>query len=397
MPDPVSHPLIAIACGGTGGHLFPGLAVAEALQNRGCDIQLFISRKEVDQQAVKSAVGMEVIVLPLASGSRSGILFGRDFIKSYLIVRKIFSKRRPQAVLAMGGFACAPPVLAAPFRTPAFLHEANSIPGRANRWLFPWVDQAFVYFPSAAARLRRSKVSVVGMPVRGQFQAMDAAACRMVLGLAPQHPVLLIMGGSQGASGINSLLTQALPALTARLPELQFLHLTGPGECDRVKAAYARLACKSVVRPFLTEMEYALGAATVAVSRAGASSLAEMAAMRLPAILIPYPWAADNHQFRNALAFVDSGAARLVTQNVATLENLTPMILDLLGNAPLRQAMSDALAKWHDPNAAEQIAERIALAVRGGPAPITEAPRRLAPQPGSLPGDRLETRRSPLS
>ena len=376
MSELDTHSVIAIACGGTGGHVFPGLAVAEALQRRGWDIQLLISAKEVDQQAVRTAAGMEVITLPAVAWRRGIISCCRGLVKSYLQARSLFINERPHALLAMGGFACAAPVLAVPFRTPTFIHEANSVPGLANRWLAPWVDEVFVYFPSATTRFRRAAVTVTGMPVRAQFQPMDSASCRTALGLAPQRPVLLIMGGSQGASGINSLILQTLPALVAQLPDLQFLHLTGTNDGEKVKAAYAHLSCRAVVRPFLTEMEYALGAATVAVSRAGASSLAELAALRVPAILIPYPAAANNHQFRNALALVESGAARLVAQAVATPENLTRLILDLFQNAALRQSLSNALARWHDPQAAERIAERIALAVKKEFAPTAGARRK---------------------
>src|SRR5438034_2074135 len=151
---------------------------------------------------------------------------------------------------------------------------------------------------------------------------MDAASCRVNLGLDADRPVLLVMGGSQGASAVNHLVSQSLALLSTQSPDLQFLHLTGAGDFKKVGDAYAARKMKAVVRPFLTEMELALGAATVAVSRAGASSLAEMAAMQLPAVLIPYPAAADNHQFYNAKAFADAGAALLLEQTTATASQL---------------------------------------------------------------------------
>ena len=181
----------------------------------------------------------------------------------------------------------------------------------------------------------------------------------MALALDPQRPVLLIMGGSQGVSGINGLLLQALPALVAGAPELQFLHLTGLQEVERVRAAYSLYRNKAVVLPFLTEMEMALGAATVAISRAGASSLAELAAMRLPAILIPYPVAADNHQFYNAHALSAAGAALLLDQAQANGEKLAGMLLNLLQDQAAHTAMREELVRWHSPHAAEQIVSRI--------------------------------------
>jgi len=191
----------------------------------------------------------------------------------------------------------------------------------------------------------------------------------MALGLAPERPVLLVMGGSQGASGINDLILQALPTLLNASPDLQFIHLTGPNDVAKLQSGYDALKAKAVVRPFLTEMELALGAATVAVSRAGASSLAEIAAMRLPSVLIPYPTAADNHQFHNASAFVETGAALLLEQKGATGETLASLVLRLLADKPAHAAMSKALEHWHHANAAELIAERmIALveAMHGG-------------------------------
>ena len=204
-----------------------------------------------------------------------------------------------------------------------FLHESNTIPGRANRFLARFVDEAFVGFPEAAARLRARKVTTTGTPVRPQFQpvAIRASAAALRFGLDPDRPTILVMGGSQGASGINDMILSALPLLGAER-DWQWLHLTGANDFEKVKAAYAARGFKAVVKPFLAEMDLALGAATVAVSRAGASSLAEIAAMRLPSLLVPFPAAADNHQFFNAQAFEATGAARLLEQKNATPEKV---------------------------------------------------------------------------
>jgi len=361
MQSAPTVPLVAIACGGSGGHLFPGLAVAEVLRRSGCAISLLISAKEVDQQAVQSAAGMEVLTLP-AVGLVDGQLgpFVRGLWQSYRAAKQRFKTRPPQAVLAMGGFTSAPPIMAGNgVGAATFFHEANSIPGRANRWLAPFVDAAFIGFPSAARRLHCQTVKTTGTPVRRQFHSMDAAACRANLGLDADRPVLLVMGGSQGASAVNHLISQSLALLSAQSPDLQFLHLTGASDFNKVCDAYAAHKIKAVVRPFLAEMELALGAATVAISRAGASSLAEMAAMRVPVVLIPYPSAADNHQFYNAWAFVESGAARMLEQEKATPELLAEMVKGLMEKPDLRAGMKEALAKWHPSDAAGQIAAQI--------------------------------------
>ena len=355
-------PFIAIACGGTGGHLFPGMAVAEELVRRDCEVTLLVSPKEVDQQAVKSLIGIEVETLPAVGLTRGGVIgFFSGFAQSYRSSINLFRKKVPQAVLAMGGFTSAAPVLAGKkLGAKTFLHESNTIPGRANRWLAHFVDEAFVYFHEASGRMSIARAQVTGMPVRSQFlEEIDPSSARMALGLRAEQPVLLVMGGSQGASGINNSILAALPNLISRAPDLQFLHLTGANDVEKVQNAYATHHRKAVVRPFLTEMEFALGAATVAISRSGASSLAELAAMKLPAILLPYPAATDNHQFYNALAFVESGAARMVEQASATPEKLSQMIISLLKNPKQCVSMQQALAKWHFAQAAERIADHI--------------------------------------
>jgi UDP-N-acetylglucosamine--N-acetylmuramyl-(pentapeptide) pyrophosphoryl-undecaprenol N-acetylglucosamine transferase len=379
MTEPGANaPFVAIACGGTGGHLFPGLAVAEQLTRRGCAVALLISPKDVDQQAVKSARGMEIITLPaVALQNRNYLSFARSFWQSWRASRKIFKSHPPRAVLAMGGFTGAPPVLAAKkFGAKTFLHESNIIPGRANRLLSRFVNEAFVGFPEAAARLKARKVTMTGTPVRVQFQRCDAAVCRAKLfGVPPSGgsgqpsedgtpnrlPVILVMGGSQGASGINEMVLSALPLLAGR--DWQWLHLTGTTGFEKVKQAYATLGFRAVIKPFLAEMDLALGAATAAVSRAGASSLAELAALRLPSLLVPFPAAADNHQFFNARAFATTGAAGLLEQKDATPEKVAALLRELVENETARKAMQAALAQWHTPNAADQIAENILSAV----------------------------------
>ena len=366
-----TKPFIAIACGGTGGHLFPGLAVAEQLQARGCDVALLISPKEIDQQAVKSARGMEVFTLPAVGlQNRNYFSFAKNFIQSWIAAWKIFKARRPDAVLAMGGFTSAPPVLAArKFGAKTFLHDSNTIPGKSNRFLARFVDEAFVGFPEASSRLRAKKISVTGTPVRPQFSPsrLTAHASRSALGLDPNLPTILVVGGSQGARGLNDLILSALasaPHVSLLTRHVQFLHLTGAADFEKVTAAYAKLALKAVVKPFLAEMELALGAATACVSRSGASSLAEMAAMRLPSALVPLPTSADNHQFFNASAFEKTGAAILLDQKNSSPEKFAEVLAQLVSDEAMRSKMQTALAQWHAPNAAEVIAENILKAVR---------------------------------
>jgi len=394
MTTAATAPHIAIACGGTGGHVFPGLAVADELMRRGCAVTLLVSPKEVDQQAVRLFVRgtptrlgadglqalacaairprlgfqraepvlgalMEVVTLPATALQRgSRLAFLRGCWQSWRAAGKLFRSRPPLAALAMGGFTSAPPILAAKnLRAKTFIHESNTIPGRANRWLARIVDQAYVGFPSAISQLHVREATVTGTPVRSEFQPCNPTASRAALGLDPATPVLLVMGGSQGAHGINEMILSALPILAKHASHWQWLHLTGPLDADQVRHNYAALGVKAIVHPFLADMHLALGAATVAVSRAGASSLAELAAMRLPPLLVPFPYAADNHQFHNARAFTETGAARLLEQKDATPEKVASLLTELMENETVREMIQSALAQWHAPKAAAQIVE----------------------------------------
>jgi len=217
-------PRIAIACGGTGGHLFPGFAVAAKLLQKGSAVVLLISPKQVDQQCLDQASGAEILTLPavgLAQGQRLGFL--RGFYKSYRAAKRSFRSQPPDAALAMGGFTSAPPILAAQrCRAHTFLHESNAIPGRANRWLSWIVDQAFVGFPSAAEKLRSRNTVVTGTPVRAQIHPRDPGVCRAALGLDPSRPVVLVIGGSQGAKAINELVVKSLPLFASGNPHWQY-------------------------------------------------------------------------------------------------------------------------------------------------------------------------------
>ncbi len=355
-------PLYFIACGGTGGHLFPGIAVAEKLSEAGARVVLGVSAKDVDRRAITSANGPEVWTLERALPSRGSLgRFARSVATCVISVRDLrrsFLKERPVAVLGMGGFTSAAPVLAGRLAgAKILLHEANAIPGRATRWLSLLAEKVYVFFPEAAGRIRRSLVEVIGMPVRPQFEPMDKGACKISFGLSPAKPVLLIVGGSQGARALNELMRESLPRLVTRFPDLQYLHLTGEADLRSVAEDYRAYGAKAVTRPFLTEMEWAMGAADVSLSRAGGSSLAEFAAMRLPSILVPYPHAADDHQRANVLAFSRGGAAVPLDPSRANPETLLKSLATLLEVESVRVAMKQALEAWHYPRAAEVLAQ----------------------------------------
>jgi UDP-N-acetylglucosamine--N-acetylmuramyl-(pentapeptide) pyrophosphoryl-undecaprenol N-acetylglucosamine transferase len=324
-------------------------------------VTLLVSRKEVDQQVVENVAGVRVVALPAVGLTRGGgFAFLRGSLQSYRAARILFRSNPPQAALAMGGFTSAPPILAAKhFGARTFLHEANSIPGRANRWLSRVVDKAFVGFPTAGLGLHLREIECTGTPVRPEFIPRPAAGCRVELGLDPDRPVALVMGGSQGATGINDLMIQSLPLLAQWGPRWQWIHLTGPQDVEQVRSAYAAAGLDARIHEFFSRMAIALGAATVTISRAGASSLAEFAATRSPAILVPFPAAIDNHQYFNARAFVDAGAARILDQKTATPPMLLSLLRELSEDTDARVKMQSALTRWHSPMAARQIADII--------------------------------------
>ena len=360
------HQHVAIACGGTGGHLFPGLAVGLELRARGIEVSLLISPKEVDQSAVAAVRDQfRLVVLPaMGFQVRRSAAYLRSFLRSWTEARRFFKAHPPGAVLGMGGFTSVTPILAGRRAGVAtLLHESNTIPGRANRWLAPWVDECMAGFSEALPRLRQKRMSVTGTPVRpGFFGLQREEACRRV-GLDSDSPVLLVMGGSQGAAGINRRRAVAYPEILRQLPDCQWVHLTGTRDFPTYETLAQSWPGRGRLLAFSSEMEVWMSAATAAVTRAGASSLAELSAVQLPSVLIPYPSATDDHQMSNGKAFASDGAALLLAESEATPERLAQLLVPLLREAPRRQALREALARRAAPAAAVRIADRVLAAV----------------------------------
>jgi len=358
---------VAIACGGTGGHLFPGVAVGRALVRRGVRVTLLISPKEVDREAVRGVEGMTVAVLSAVGlQGRNHLAFGWAFLRSLVLARSLFRRDPPASVLAMGGFTSAPPILAGRgCGAVTALHESNAIPGRANRWLSRWVDAAFVGFPETADRWPRRGAEVTGTPVREEFGRCEVTESRVALGLDPGRPVLSILGGSQGATGLNDAVRQALPGLLRQHPGLQFIHLTGARDVDAIRQAYGAVGASARVEAFSSRMDHVLGATTVALARSGASTLAEFAAAGVPSVLMPFPAAVDDHQRLNADVFVRAGAARLLAQREAGAGALEGLIGSMLRSPGELEEMGRCAARMHRPESAERIAERLGSLASG--------------------------------
>jgi len=247
-----------IACGGTGGHLFPGIAVAEVLQNRGHEVMLLVSEKDIDALALSGRTNFQVEKLPTVGlpSLFSPAFFGftRRFVESLSLCRSIYRKFNPHAVLGMGGFTSTAPVLAGRFRGIAtFIHESNAVPGKANRWTARVVNAVMLGFQECAPFFPKTRTEVTGTPVRTELVRLDRADSRRKLGLREDLPTLLVMGGSQGASGINQALIKALPFLQG-VP-LQVIHLSGARDERLVGDNYRRENVPAYIGAFHHNME----------------------------------------------------------------------------------------------------------------------------------------------
>ncbi len=358
-----------IACGGTGGHLFPGLAVAETLRGRGHEVLLFVSEKEIDATALKAhpefrSEKLPSIGMPSMVVSPAFVRFLRRSWESLALCRANFRRYRPSVVLGMGGFTSTAPVLAARLQgLPAFVHESNAIPGRANRLAAKFATKVLLGFAESERRLGGATCVVTGTPVRKNLGApMDRAAARRAFHLDPEKKTLLVMGGSQGAAGINQLLFRAAPLLGRR--DVQIIHLTGERD-DRLAAAnYQRDEIPHYVAAFHHRMEEAYSAADLVVSRAGASSLSETSQFALPSILIPYPHATDDHQTANAEIYVRGGAAEMLAESQTGPEPLAALIMNILEDDARRSRMSTAAHRIPPASAAANVADVMENAVR---------------------------------
>ncbi len=349
-----------IACGGTGGHLFPGVAVAEVLRARGHEVLLFISEKEIDSLAVEGRTEFRIEKLPTVAlpspFSPAVLAFARRFNESLSLCRDIFRKFSPHVVLGMGGFTSTAPVIAGRMRkVPTFIHESNAFPGKANKHTARFVRAVLLGFQECAAFFPRAKTEFTGTPIRSTLQRIERRAALEKLGLRPDLPTLLVMGGSQGASGINQALIKAMPSLQ-NVP-LQFIHLSGSRDERLLEDNYRRENIPAYVAAFHHRMEEVYSAADFAIARSGAASLAELAAFALPALLVPYPYAADDHQTRNAEIFVRANAAVMVKEAELTGEVMAQKIRELLSKPATLRSMSLQVETLAPKNAATLVVE----------------------------------------
>jgi UDP-N-acetylglucosamine--N-acetylmuramyl-(pentapeptide) pyrophosphoryl-undecaprenol N-acetylglucosamine transferase len=354
---------IVIAAGGTGGHLFPGLAVGEVLLRRGHGVMLIISEKEIDSLATQGRSEFRIERVPgvgLQSKSPVALVkFVLKFNAGLNQVKALYRDFQPSAVLGMGGFTSTAPILAGRSRKiPTFVHESNAIPGKSNKLNARLVTRVLLGFEECAQYLPAGKCTVTGTPIRTSLTTrLDKTQALAAFGLAPGKHTLLVMGGSQGAHGINQSLINALPQLTGK--PLQIIHLTGRPDEQLMRDSYAKAGIAAFVAPFYHRMEEAYSAADFTIARSGAASLTELSHFALPGILIPYPFAAEDHQTFNAKIFERAGAATLLQERETSGETLAKKLLWFLEDPARLTDMSARSASLAPQQAAERVADTI--------------------------------------
>ncbi len=355
---------IVIACGGTGGHMFPGIAVAEQLQALGHRPLLLISRKEVDAEGSRKYEHLEFRTVPAIAKPRTFsprmIPFLARFIGTLFSSYRLLRQEKAHAVLGMGGFTSLAPVMAGRMlglRT--YVHESNAIPGRANRLTARFCTEVLLGLGEAAKHFPGRICREVGTPVRSEMlHAPQPATARAALGIPADKPLLLVTGGSQGAQKLNSLMVEA----AKELPNVQFLIIAGKADQPRVTSLAE--GCANVrVLGFCSDMPAAYAAADAVVARSGASTLTELSVVGKACLLVPYPFAAGNHQFYNAKIFSEAGASCLCEQANLTLPGIVEFIRQHVLNSAVRESMQQAMLSRARPDAAKIIAQLLVQSV----------------------------------
>lgn len=365
---------LAITCGGTGGHFYPGLSVARVLQKHGGKALLLLSGIHADRQKkIASAFGVPSVALPRMPSPRGiGSLFAflRGALGGCYTARRELRALRPHALLGMGSFTSLPAILAAhQSRIPVFLHDGNVLIGRANRFFSRHAKLLATAFPPCNAEACRCELQLTGMPLRPELEqaagipreeAIAGLNREFGVSLNPAIPTLLIFGGSQGASIFNETVPRALRTLQTKT-RFQVLHLAGPKKLAEVKDSYEGVSFPLLLLESSEKMELFLGAADLVFSRSGASTIAELARFGKAAILIPYPYAAENHQYNNALLLAERGAAELLPNEECTPERIEQLLSGLLAKPENLKQRGELAGKLSCPNAAERLLEEIAI------------------------------------
>ncbi len=355
---------IMITGGGTGGHTSPALAIIEELQRRDPRLMAqWVGRRGGLEARICRARSLPFRPIPVAPWPRrkgprmlwTAAVVAAGVARGYLYIKRF----RPDAVLGVGGYISLPLILAAQrVGLPTFLHEQNKRLGVANQLAAKRASRLFLSYEGTLGEYAEECARVVGNPVRSAFfNPPEQVAARRVFDLAPEDPVVLVCGGSQGARTLNHAVRDALQRLERN--ETQFLWITGPDYAAEARTTAAGMPIRTEVLPFTDKMDAAYAAADLVVCRAGASTTAELAAVGKPAVLVPYPYATENHQQDNARAFEEAGAARVIDDADFTGDVLVQQLRELLPAREEREAMARQARTLAQPGAAEAIAEAI--------------------------------------
>lgn len=347
-----------LAGGGTGGHVIPALAIAQVLQQQfGAEV-LFIGTARGIENRLVPAAGFRLHLVEVGAlknvslATRLRTMF--DLPRAVWEARRLLAAFRPSVVIGVGGYASGPAMMAAMLsRIPTVAFEPNVVPGFANRVVARFVSGAAVHFAETAKYFRRAEVT--GVPVRQAFFDITPRSP------GKENPGVLVFGGSQGAHTINQAVMESVAALRARVPGIRIVHQTGERDYNDAQAAYAALSGAAEVFRFIDDMPSCFARADLLVCRSGASTVAEVAAAGKPAIFVPFPRAADDHQKRNAEALEQAGAAVLLEESNLSGKTLVDAIVSLLANPARLQQMGENARKFSHPNAARDIAK---MAVR---------------------------------
>jgi UDP-N-acetylglucosamine--N-acetylmuramyl-(pentapeptide) pyrophosphoryl-undecaprenol N-acetylglucosamine transferase len=373
---------VMFAGGGSGGHLMPGLSVAQDLRRRyadACRIVFVGSTKALEPKLV-TGYGFEFVALP--SMKRPGELTDVPGWLSrcaggLLGARRLVKKVKPDVVVSLGGYAALAPGFAAVLiNVPLVVMEQNSIPGKVSKALSKWAEEVYVPWPKMEDQFARpERVFVTGNPIRDDLRCSRNRVRAQQFGLSPSKRTLLVMGGSQGSAFLNRAVLDTLPRLEAESQWLQILHSTGDGEHKDVLDAYKRSRIEAVALPFIEDMASAYAAADLALCRAGGTTLAELTALGLPGVLVPLPTAANNHQRKNASRVAGEGAAFIVDQNDIKPAQLAGILLNLLRNEACLSRARAASLRLGRPGATQAVAERLIKLLSVPVAPVMKVPQ----------------------
>ena len=357
------------AGGGTGGHIYPAVAVAEQIVKiePTAKIHFFCSTRSIDEQ-ILARTGLEYTMLPVKGfAGRLSKLIGlcSSLLKSYNTAREAIAESKDAVVVGLGGFVSGPVCQAARrCKIPVALLNVDILPGWANRIAARWADEIFVQFDQTKQYFakRRTKVSVVGCPLRGGFENPEPDKATEQLGLDNAKKILLITGASSGSESINNAVCSLLEKLDAFANDWQMVHLTGTGNYEKVRARYADAKISHNVLGYFDDMPNLLAAADLVVGRSGAVSVAEFAAASVPSICMPYPYHKDKHQYLNAGKLVDAGAA-VIVDDLPDEEDragwLWEELEELMKDGEKRQQMAQGCRAIANPQADLRIAEEL--------------------------------------